>query len=61
MIPRYSKDGKIRLEILPQPVGDDYFDHLVLTDIEKSTVTRLTFGRLTVTAIYGWNQEAGLM
>lgn len=61
MIPRYSKDGKSRLEILPQPVGDDFFDHIVLTDIENGTKIQLTDGRLTVTSIYGWNQEEGIM
>lgn len=61
MIPRYSKDGQTRLEILPQPVDDDSFNHLVLTYIETGTRLRLTYGRVTVTTILGWNQEAELV
>lgn len=61
LIPRYSKNGKTRLDLLPQPVGNDTFDHLVITNIENGTKTRLTYGKITVTKIFGWNQEQGLM
>ncbi|KAJ8930490.1 hypothetical protein NQ314_016717, partial [Rhamnusium bicolor] len=59
--PKYSKDGKKRIEILGQPEGDDKFYHLVLTDIEKDNKTRLTFGRRVVTTIFGWDEDRGLI
>ncbi|KAJ8918466.1 hypothetical protein NQ315_008163 [Exocentrus adspersus] len=60
-IPRYNKDGTKKLEILPQPEGDDKFFHLVLTDIATSNKTRLTHGRRVVTSLYGWDEDKGLI
>nr|AGX25161.1 dipeptidyl peptidase [Leptinotarsa decemlineata] len=60
-IPKYSKNGKRRLEILPQIEGDDKYDHLVLTDIDTNTQIRLTNGRLVVLSIYGWDEARGLI
>ncbi|KAJ8940985.1 hypothetical protein NQ318_011719 [Aromia moschata] len=60
-IPKYSEDGTKKLEILPQPEDDDKFFHLVYTDIETMTKTRLTYGKRVVTGIYGWDEDDGLV
>ncbi|XP_019867181.1 venom dipeptidyl peptidase 4 isoform X2 [Aethina tumida] len=57
-IPEYSIDGSKKIEILPQSEGNDFFDHLVLTDIAKKTSKRLTKGRRVVTDIYGWDEDS---
>lgn len=59
--PIYSKDGTKRLEILSQADGDDFFDHLVLTDTENKTSKKLTHGRFVVTNIFGWDESNQLM
>lgn len=61
MIPKYSKDGTKRLEILPQPEGGDKFNHVVLTDIAADRATRLTFGKYVVSSILAWDEDSGLM
>ncbi|XP_060517123.1 venom dipeptidyl peptidase 4-like isoform X2 [Cylas formicarius] len=60
-IPKYSADGTRRLEILPQPEGDDYFDHLVSTNVGNNNQIRLTHGHRVVTVIYGWDEVSGLI
>jgi hypothetical protein len=46
---------------LPQPEGDDYFDHLVLTDVESGTTKRLTQGPFYVLSVFGWDEPNNLM
>jgi dipeptidyl-peptidase-4 len=60
-IPKYNKAGTQRLEILPQPEGDDYFDHLVLTDVESGTTKRLTQGPFYVLSVFGWDEPNNLI
>lgn len=60
-IPIYNKEGTQRIEILSQPQGDDFYNHLVLTDVAKQASTRLTEGEFTVTRIFGWDEDNGLM
>lgn len=60
-IPEYSENGTVRLEILPQEYEDDYFNHLVLTDVATNTPKQLTFGKRVVTSIYGWDEENNLV
>lgn len=61
LIPKFTKDGAKRLEILPQQEGADRFDHIVLTDRGTNVSERLTFGPRIVNTIYGFNEDAGLM
>ncbi|KAF7269818.1 hypothetical protein GWI33_017160 [Rhynchophorus ferrugineus] len=60
-LPVYNSDGKKRIEILPQAVGDDYFDHLVLSDVATGIQKRLTNGRRVVSTVYGWDQVNNLV
>lgn len=60
-IPKYNNEGTRRLEILPQPHGDDYFFHLVLSEVSTNTPKRLTYGNRVVTSIYGWDQTNNLV
>ncbi|KAH1024091.1 venom dipeptidyl peptidase 4 isoform X2 [Dendroctonus ponderosae] len=60
-IPNYNADGTLRLEILPQSYEDDYFNHLVLTNVSSHTSTRLTYGNRVVTTVYRWDQTNNLV
>ncbi|KAL1494674.1 hypothetical protein ABEB36_010240 [Hypothenemus hampei] len=60
-IPTYSSNGTLRLEILPRPYENDFFDHLVLFDISTNTSKTLTYGNRVVTTIYGWNEDENLI
>ncbi|XP_072401438.1 venom dipeptidyl peptidase 4 isoform X2 [Diabrotica undecimpunctata] len=61
IVPIYSKNGTKRLEVLPQPEGDDRYDHLVLTDVKTKTAKRLTHGKFSVLSIIAWNEDTGLI
>lgn len=56
-IPEYNENGTARLEILPQAYEDDYFEHLVLTDVATNTPKQLTSGNRVVSSIYGWDED----
>ncbi|CAH1183189.1 unnamed protein product [Phaedon cochleariae] len=55
-IPIYSRDGRRKVELLPQVEGNDKFDHIVLTNVEIGIKKRLTNGRRVVLSILGWNE-----
>ncbi|XP_030761347.1 venom dipeptidyl peptidase 4 [Sitophilus oryzae] len=60
-VPTYNSDGTKRIEILPQSVDDDYFDHLVLSEAATNSQKRLTYGNRVVTTLYGWDQTNNLI